>query len=321
MTPSAEATGPAIGATGGGPSAIVLDVATRARPFDLRRQETLERSGLRRLEPMLETVAHRIGGSLSSSLRQPVRVELLGLDQSAWEDYAQSLPEPTFVSSAVLLPLEGRAVLHLPVELTLVILDFYLGGDGINQPEREQLTDIERTLAGGLLEGLWNQIPQPFSSFAALTAAMVTTNNSAMLVQVGQPGTLCLIVRMQITLGDLEPFDLELTLTANVVRNLIDQLERHQDTGSMGGLNRQEARRRLLTVPVELKVAYPPIGLTPAELLELQVGDVVHVGQIDHREPQELELTLGEVAFGTGMLVENGKRLACTVLTRKETDE
>ena len=318
MSPGSPS-GTAVRGSGTASTALVGDSSTRAKPFDLRRQETIERARLRRLQPMLETVAHRMGGSLSSALRQPVRVELGTLDQSTWEDYASSLPEPTFLSSAVLLPFEGRCVLHLPVGLALGTIDYYLGGDGLNQPERDQLTDIERNLFGGLVEDVWNEIPQPFASFTALSPAMMATASNALLVQVGRPGVLCVIARMQLVLADLGQFELELCLPVSVVRSLIDQVERHQSGGALGaGTDHLETRHRLLSVPVEVKLAYPPIGLTPAELLGLRVGDVIHLAQCDPGTPQTLPLSLGEVPFGTGLLVEHGNRLACTIVTKKE---
>ncbi|MDA8034661.1 MAG: FliM/FliN family flagellar motor C-terminal domain-containing protein, partial [Actinomycetota bacterium] len=108
-------------------------------------------------------------------------------------------------------------------------------------------------------------------------------------------------------------------LPVSVVRSLIDQVERHQSGGALGaGTDHLETRHRLLSVPVEVKLAYPPIGLTPAELLGLRVGDVIHLAQCDPGTPQTLPLSLGEVPFGTGLLVEHGNRLACTIVTKKE---
>lgn len=319
MSPSPSA-GSAAAALTAGSSVVVTDVATRAKAFDPRHQETIERARLRRLQPMLETVGHRIGGSLSSALRQPLRVELTDVEQSTWEDYAGSLPDPTFLTSAVLLPLEGRCLLHLPVQLCLAIVDYYLGGDGVNEPGRDQLTDIEKSLVGGLTEVLWNEIPQPFASFAQLSPAMVATASSAMLIQVGRPGALCVIARMHVALGDAEEFALDLCVPASVVRNLIGQLERHQTNGPLGA-DRHGARRRLLSIPVEARLAYPPIGLTPTELLGLQVGDVIHLGTFEPGVPQALPFSLGDVVLGTGVLVEQGNRLACTVLTKKEYND
>ncbi|MDA8295472.1 MAG: flagellar motor switch protein FliM [Actinomycetota bacterium] len=310
------ATGAALRANTSSP--VVVDVAARARPFDLRRQETIERARLRSLQPMLESVGHRIGSSLTLSLRQPVRAELGGLDQLSWEDYSSQLPEPTFLSTAVFLPHEGRAILHLPVQLTFLAIDYYLGGDGLVQPQRDGLTDIERTVIGGLVDDVWKEIPQPFATFAPLNPAMITTANSSLLIQVGSPSALYLVVRINLTVGDHDPKEIQLCLPAALVLSLIEQLERHQSNGTNGGMDRRQTRRRLLSAPVELKVAFPPLALTPSELLSLQVGDVVHIGQIDQNLPQELDLTVEDVVYGTGVIVENGKRLACTILTKKE---
>lgn len=300
---------------------VVVDVATRAKPFDLRRQETIERARLRALQPMLETVAHRIGGVLTASLRQAVRTEITSLDQSSWEDYAASVPEQTFVSSAVLLPLDGRAVLHLPVPLMLLAVDYYLGGDGLNQPERNALTDMERNLVNALVEGVWAEIPQPFGTFISLSPGMIGTAASALLLQVGRPGVLCLIVRMTVQIGDHEPVNAELCFPVNVVTALIEALERHQNRAGAAAVDQRDARRRLLGVPVEMKVSYPPLGLRPAELLTLNVGDVIHLGSFDLGRPHELDLSVGDVHYGTGLLMETGNKLSCTVVTKKESND
>ncbi len=303
-------------------SAIVADVTGRIKPFDLRRQETIERARLRNLQPMLETVAHRIGGTLTGALRQQVHSELVALDQLSWEDYSASLPEQTYVSSAVLLPLEDRVVLHLPVPLLLGAIDYYLGGDGLNPPARRQLTEIERNLVNALVEGIWNEIPQPFATIVPLTPAMVMTATNALLIQMAGPGVLCLISRLQIQIGDHAPEKVELCTPITLVMALIEHLERSQNRGAdSGAVSRGEARRRLLGVGVELAVAYPPIGLRPAELLGLRVGDVIPLGSFEPGAPHELELSLGDVAYGTGVLVENGSKLACTILTKKERSD
>lgn len=304
-----------------GRSSVVAADSPRIRVFDLHRQETIERARLRRLQPILETVAHRVGSSLTSAIRQPTHVEFVSFEQKTWEEHSTSLPDPTFVSSAVLLPLEGRVVMHLPVHLVLELLDFYLGGDGFSQPERNQLTEIERAIVGAITEIVWNEIPPPFATLVALNVALVQNSSSALLVQVGRPGVMCLVVEMSIAIGDGEPETIMLSLPPTVLLPVLEQIEHHQNAEGMDGrVDRKEARRRILSVPVELKVAYPPIGLTPDELLSLRVGDVIHLGQEPSRGPSELQLMVQDTHYGTGVLVENGStKLACTVLTKKET--
>lgn len=303
-----------------GRSAVVAAESPRIRVFDLHHQETVERARLRRLQPILETVAHRIGSSLTSAIRQPAHVEFVSFEQKTWEEHSAALPDPTFVSSAVLLPLEGRVVMHLPVNLVLELLDFYLGGDGMNQPDRSQLTEIERALVGTLTDIVWSEIPPPFATLVGLNVALVQNSSSALLVQVGRPGVMCLVVEMSVTLGDHATETILLSLPPTVLLPVLEQIEHHQNADGMGGaVDRKEARRRILAVPMELKVSYPSIGLTPTELLGLRVGDVIHLDQEPTTGPSELALVVQDTPFGTGVLVENGNKLVCTVVTKKES--
>ncbi|MHB1972959.1 MAG: flagellar motor switch protein FliM [Acidimicrobiales bacterium] len=306
-----------------GRSPVLAADSTRARAFDLLRQETIERARLRRLQPVLETIAHRIGSTLTSAIRQPTHVEFVAFEQKTWEEHSSSLPDPTFVSSGMLLPLEGRVVLHMPVALVLTLLDFYLGGDGMTEPERTQLTEIERALVGTLTEIVWNEIPPPFATLIALSVGMVQNSSSALLIQVGRPGIMCLVVELGVTIGDHEPVTMTLSLPLTVLVPVLEHIEHHQSSAGMEGrIDRKEARRRILAVPMDLKVSYPAIHLTPTELLSLQVGDIIHLDQEQGDGPFELDLLVQDVLFGTGVLVENGSKVACTILTKRErTDE
>jgi len=305
-----------------GKTPVLSAASARVREFDLSRQETIERGRLRRLQPLFETIAHRIGSSLTAAIRQPASVELATMEQSTWEETAAKLPDPTYVTSALLLPLDGRVVMHLPVALVLEIIDFYLGGDGTNEPERDQLTDIERVIMTTITEVIWNEVPPPFSTIIALEVEFIQHSASATLVQVGRPGVMCLIVELGVTLGDGATHAVQLALPLTVLLPVLEQMEQAQSsTGANARVDKKEARRRILAVPVELKVSYPRIDLTPAELLSLQVGDVVPLGQPPANGPSPLQLLIQDTFFGTGVLVENGNKLTVMVATKRETED
>jgi flagellar motor switch protein FliM len=300
-------------------SAVLRADSSRIRAFDLLRQESIERARLRRLQPVLETVAHRIASSMTSVIRQPTLIEVTSLEQKPWEEHSNALPDPSFVSSAVLLPLEGRVVFHLPVNLMLTLFDFYLGGDGSQQPERDSLTEIERSLVGPIVDTFWNEVPPPFGTLLTLNVAMIQNSTSAQLLQVGRPGIICLIVEMSMMVGDRPPEKFSLALPLTVLLPVIEQIERAQSSeGIPGIIDKKEARRRILEVPVDVKVCYPTIELTPSELLGLRVGDVIPLNQEQGTSPNELLLMIQDTFVGTGVLVENGNKVACTVVTKKE---
>lgn len=302
------------------PSALVGSKA-QIRPFDYSRQQTVDRGRLRQLRPSLETFAHRFASALSSNVRQPVRV-LVGddIEQAVWDEYAQSLPDPTFVSSAYVLPFDGRMALHLPIPFALQLVDFYLGGDGAPTAERERLTDIEETLVHTLTAGSWKALPPAFASFIELSIGAVQPAVNAILVQLGRAGEMCVIFELRVDIADRAQFQsIQFCVPTSSITQILDQFERQQSGGADRRPDTRDAEQRLRVVPVDLTVSYPPIHLTPAELLSLRVGDVVPLcTRPAEGEPTELDILSGEITLGSGILTERGNRLVCTVTATKE---
>ncbi|HVB06576.1 MAG TPA: FliM/FliN family flagellar motor switch protein [Acidimicrobiales bacterium] len=303
-------------------AAVLEDDSTRIRLFDFSRQETIERGRLRLLRPMLEAVAGRVTSTLSSDVRQVVHVTLPDeLVQSSWEDYAPTLPDPTYVSTAIISPAERRFVLHLPVGLAFLIVDYSLGGDGLVQPEREDLTDIERALLRPLVTDLWrDSIVPALSSFLELGVSSVQTSNSPIFVQVGRPGEICLIAELGVTLADSEPYTVALAMPVSAVNPVIESVERAQ-SGEATDANEAtvaQVERRLQLVPVELLVSYPSVRFTPSELVGLHPGDVLPLRPRFDDGPDVLELLVGDACYAHGVLVEDGRNLAVSVTTIEE---
>ncbi len=291
----------------------------RVRRYDFNHQEAIDRSRLRRLQPVMEAAAHRMAGSLTVNLRQPVRITVDGFEQSPWEEYAATVEDPTYLASASLLGLDGRVVLHLPVALALALVDVQLGGSGGPQPERLTLTDIERLLVGSMVDDMFAALPSAFDAFVDLRVGVVQKLTSSIYLKAGRPGEMCLFAALSVVIGESPPRTVHLCIPLTVLHPVLDAFERLQQAeGGGGGHGPSNAVERLLAVPVEVQVAYPPIGLTPSELLDLQAGDVIplHADKDAQRTP--LELVVGGVGVGRGVLVEQGKRLACTVVDWNE---
>lgn len=302
-----------------GASALIEQGDQRVHRFNFERHEAIDRARIRHLFPVLETMAHRVGSVLSSALRQPVHVGLSGTDQVTWEEHAASLPDPTFLASATVLPLEGRFVLHLPVPLSLQLVDVYLGGDGRSSPDRPKLTDIETRLVSDIAEEMLTALPPAFNAFIELKVGAIQKVTSPMFVQASRPGEMFLRTELQLAIGDHDPHAVHLTVPLTAVTPILEAFERLQraDTGD-AGVPSPQLHERLMAVPIELTLGYPPIGLSPTELTELRPGDVIPLRQPTQEGETLLDVVVGGVLFGRGTLVERGKKLACRLASRRE---
>lgn len=283
------------------------------RTYDFQRQETIERGHLRRLEPVLEVLAHRISGSLTSRMRTPVHVDAGAVEQIRWEEYAERLPEPTFLSSTTVTPMGGRIVLHVPLPLCMAIVEVRLGGDGTTEIPLRPLTEIEQVLVRDIADAVLAEVPSAFTPIIPLTIGPTTSVSNSVFLQVAKPTEYCGVVNLEVGIGDLEPFTASLCIPFTVLLPIVDALERLDvaETPTTNSEVVDKVRGRLAETAVDVAVCYPPVTLSSDDLLTLAPGDVIPL----HREPiWPLLLTAAGSPLCQVVPVVRDRRLSCVVV-------
>lgn len=282
-------------------------------PYDFQRRDSLERSRLRRLQPILEVMAHRMSGSLTSVLRTPVKIEVGDLEQHRWDEYVNALPEPTFLTSTTVSPIGGRVVLHLPLPLAMSIVDMRLGGSGAGETPERSLTQIEHRLVSDVAVGALHELPAAFAPVIAISLGAMTSVASGIFLTASQPAEMCLKLALQVELKEGIVHDAGICVPLAVLLPILDALERLDSAGETDESPAVSAavRGRLLDVEVDLSVHWPEVGLSPEELLNLAPGDVIPL-----RCSGEAPLVLGVdgTSFCAVIPTSRGKRLACYVV-------
>jgi flagellar motor switch protein FliM len=286
---------------------------SEVKPYDFEQQEALERGRLRRLGPLLEVLGHRIAGALTSLLRMPVIVEIGELDQHRFEHWVSSLPEPTFLSSAAIVPIGGRIVLHLPLSLATAVVEVQLGGTGGGGAIDRQLTEIEVNLVDSAARDALAELPPSFAPVITFGIGAMTSVQSPMFLQVAKPQEMCLVISMAVVLGEGENFEASLLVPLSIVLPILDAIERLESAEGPGHEDRasEDVRRRLLEVPIEATVAFPSLSMSPEQLLGLMPGDVV---ALEQPEGAPLNLNVSGTQYCHVVPVTKGRRLACMVV-------
>ncbi|MDA8311675.1 MAG: FliM/FliN family flagellar motor switch protein [Actinomycetota bacterium] len=290
----------------------------RVRPYDFNNQEVIERARIRRIQPVIEAAAQRMAGALSTQLRQPVHIALAGVEQSPWVEFRQEMEDPTFIAVATVPALDGRIVLHVPVECANALVDVLLSGSGGPQPDRA-LSDLDVELIGALADDMFSGLEAAIESFFEFKIAAVQRLRSAVYVRVRRPGEACLKFAMDVEIGDCSPRTVHLYWPFSAFHPVLDAFDLLQrEAEGARALRSMNVERRLLSVPVKVQVSYPSVKMGAAEILELRPDDVITLG-IDalDKEPH-LEIIVGGALLGRGRHVEVGSRLACTIAAWKE---
>jgi flagellar motor switch protein FliM len=290
-----------------------VDHEVRIRAFDFSHKETIDRGRLRILSGLLDSISHRFASTTSAEIRQSVHIELDDMDQLTWETYATGLPEVTALSTASVLPLADRFVMHAALPLAFELLDFYFGGDGTMVGHRDQLTDLEREILGSICEVIWSALPSAFGGLVEVSIGSVQHSHNALLLQAIRANEMCLVVKFRVGINDRPGQLLELVTTIEVVEAIVESLEEQQFSEfARNGGGSQEASERLEVTPVEVRVSYPMVSLTADEILGLCVGQTVVLKE--GKEAPPVQVIVGGRPVATASIDREEEPMICRII-------
>lgn len=295
------------------------DSSRVVRAYDFEQHETLDRGRLRRLTPILEVASNRIAGALTSTLRTTMRVEVGEFDQQRWEDYANALPQPTFLASATIVPMGGRVAVHVPLALAMAVVEVRLGGEPSGAVPVRPLSDIEQRLVNEFAETALSEAVQSLGLVVPMSVGVITSTSSAVFSQASNSPEVFLLVGLKLEIAEAAPLDATLCIPLSVLLPLLDALDRLDSEGAdVLDSGADEVLERLLEAPLDVTVSFPDIVLSPEELLSLSVGDVIPL----HRpEGVPLHLATAGVRLCEVVPTAQGKRLACLVVDSNPTED
>jgi len=291
----------------------LTDTERQVHPYDFQRRDALERARLRLLQPILEVLTHRMAGSLTSSLQTPVKVEIGELEQQRWDEYVSSLPEPTFLTGASVVPTGGRIVLHLPLALSMALVEIRLGGSGTGATPERSLTEIEQRLVTQIAHGVLAELPRAFAPAMEISIGAISSVSSGMFLPGSTPSEMCLLVGLNVELNEVVSQAASICVPLVVLLPILDAIERFDkvEVAEEVGTAPRRLRDRLLDTNLEVRVHWPEVWLSPEELLSLVPGDVVRL----HRaRSMPIVLSVGDARYCEAVPTSRGNAVACMVV-------
>ena len=101
-----------------------------AHPFDFDNQERISRGRLPTLEMINERFARYFRISFFDMLRKSPEISVTGIEMVKFNEYIQTLQQPTSLSMIKMLPLRGTGLIVLDPRLVFILVDNFFGGDG-----------------------------------------------------------------------------------------------------------------------------------------------------------------------------------------------
>jgi flagellar motor switch protein FliM len=291
--------------------------ATGPQPFDFRRPNKFSRDHVRALQIVNETFARQFGTILSSTLRAVSTVQLSSIGQLTYDEFVQSMPNPTIMAVLSLEPLNGAAIFYMPIPLAMAAIDRILGGPGAPAaggawPIRA-LSEIETTLIRGILDRALNELAYAFESLVEIEPTIGKFEYNPQFAQIAGPADMMVVAAFDGRIGN-ELGGLGLCIPFSSLQPILERATAHtvfveRNVGDPAAVQ-AAVTARLESAPVEVSVRFRPITLTSGEIVSLREGDVL---SLHHRTDEPLTVSAAGQPYLHAMPGKKGKRLAVLI--------
>ena len=199
------------------------------------------------------------------------------MEQLSFGEFLQYLPTPTCISSVSMQPLDGNAVLELNPSLVAPMIDILLGGSGVLPAgEVRELTEIEQSIAEGLLRGVLHDLREAWAPVAEIDFKAEAIETQPQLMQILSANEAIVAIGFEITLGEARGM-MNFGIPSILVKMMGQRFEQQWSMRrrGAGGRDRRKMHTLIRQVPLTLDVRAAGASIRLEDLLALRVGDVV----------------------------------------------
>jgi len=300
---------------GSTPSTAIRKTKGQVKAFNFRRPNKFNRDHFRAFQIVHETFARQMGTIMSTTIRSVSSVTVAGIEESSYGEFIESAENPSFMGILQVSPLPGASLWYMPMPLAMGIIERLLGGAGGGPAPVRPLTDIESILMRDLTDRCLREMTYSYESLFEVHAKTMQLESNPQFAQISAPSDMVLLVSFDMKVGDTEGV-LQLCIPYASLQNQLDNLTgghlfSDRPINDLAAVS-SALTQQVMHVPIDVSVLFNTVTMTGADILELEVGDVL---PLHHAVEAPLTVKAEGVAHLLAKPGRQGKRLACQIVS------
>ena len=103
----------------------------KVKNYDFKRPDKFSKDQIRTLEMLHDNFARMLNTYLSTTLRCLVTVEVASVEQTTYQEFVQSLANPSVIGIMMIPPLKGNIIMEMNTGIAFAIIDRVFGGKAV----------------------------------------------------------------------------------------------------------------------------------------------------------------------------------------------
>ncbi|MCK8823541.1 flagellar motor switch protein FliM [Fuchsiella alkaliacetigena] len=281
--------------------------------YDFKHPDKLSKDQLRTLRMIYENFARLLTTNLSTQLRSIVQVELNSIEQLSYDEFIRSLPQPTIMSICDFNPLAGEFILEINPKVGYAIVERLFGGQGTPLETTRDFTDIEEMVIKKVLTRSLDSFIEAWENVIDLRPRIKELASNPQFTQIVPSNDMVILATFESQIAKAEGL-INICIPYIVLEPVVSKLNaQYWFSTTSGGQDEQsfeKVKERLSKAKLPVFADLASTEITVADLLHLQVGDVI---RMDESASTEAKIKIGKRSKFKGRPGVRGSKLAVEI--------
>lgn len=263
--------------------------AHKVKKYDFLRPNKFSKDHMRTLERVHENFSRIASNYLTAYLRTSVQINVMSAEQTTFQEFIHSIPNPTILISFTLDPFDGILLFETGPQFVFQVIDILFGGQGKSSIRTREFTEIEKNIIKRINLKMLENLKVAWEDVVDVDAKFDTLETNPVLNQVMAPNEAVALITMSANIGDNQSF-LNMCIPYISIEKFMDKLViQYKNSVSYreDSENKKKIENNISNVDVQCEVELGKSIITVEDFLNLSIGDSITLSR-KTREPLDM---------------------------------
>jgi flagellar motor switch protein FliM len=266
------------------------DHQRKIKIYDFNRPDKFSKEQTRTVRMMHEVFARLTSNVLAASLQVPAHVNVVSVDQLAYEEFIRSTYKSTTLAVVEMDPLKGAIILEIDPNITSFILERLMGSvsKSIARTKRDrELTEIETSVMEGTVIKMLGGLREAWNTIIDLRPRLSRFESNPQFAQIVPNNEMCFFITLETRIEEVEGF-INLCIPFVTIESIIPKLSTQYMISAPKGINPgnvAQLRERLATADIQVIAEIGSVDVPMKEVIALKVDDIIKLHDVGPKDP------------------------------------
>jgi len=250
----------------------------KVKDYNFKIPNKFAKDHTRTLQIMHENFSRLLQTYLSGYLRALVQIEVISVDQLTYNEFTNSMPNPSVLGIVDFAPLTGSIIVEMTPSISFAMIERVLGGTGHAFERTRGFTEIELSLLEKILGQIISFFRDPWKNVIELRPKLKKIETNPQFAQIMSPNETVALITLNTKVGNIEGM-IHICIPHLVIEPVIPKLStRFWFSGiskEITGNDLKIIEKKIQSTVLPIKVVLGSSDIAVRDFLGLQIGDVI----------------------------------------------